>query len=110
MAMKKNMLMGDEVVADVGFSGAGLREEPKVEYPYCLKLYLSQDELNMLGIDKLPEVGTTIPMKATVKVMSTRLDEAMGKTMELQIIEMELGKDKEEPKDYAKEIYGNTEG
>ena len=107
MALKKSMMMGDDVVANVGFSGKGITEA-KPEYPYCLKLYLSQQELDMLEIEDLPVVGTKLKLNATVLVSSTRSDVEMGNTMELQITEMELGSEKK-PMAPEEALYGKSE-
>ena len=72
MALKKPMMLGEDVVANVGFSGKGITEAAKPEYPYCLKLYLSQQELDMLEIEDLPVVGTMLKLNAKVLVSSTR--------------------------------------
>ena len=86
MALKKPMMLGEDVVANVGFSGKGITEAAKPEYPYCLKLYLSQQELDMLEIEDLPVVGTMLKLNAKVLVSSTRSDVEMGNTMELQML------------------------
>ena len=101
-------MLGDDVVANVGFSGKGITEPAKPEYPYCLKLYLSQQELDMLEIEDLPVVGTTLNLKAKVLVSSTRSDVEMGNTMELQIVEMELGSEKK-PMNPEEALYGKAE-
>jgi len=101
-------MLGDDVVANVGFSGKGITEQAKPEYPYCLKLYLSQQELDMLEIEDLPVVGTTLKLNAKVLVSSTRSDVEMGNTMELQIVEMELGSEKK-PMDAEEALYGKSE-
>lgn len=108
MALKKPMMLGEDVVANVGFSGKGITEAAKPEYPYCLKLYLSQQELDMLEIEDLPVVGTMLKLNAKVLVSSTRSDVELGNTMELQITEMELGSEKK-PMDAQEALYGKAE-
>jgi hypothetical protein len=110
MALNKMMAMSDEVVANVGYSNKGLAEKPsEPKYPYCLRLYLSQSELDMLGLKELPSIGSKMSMEATVMVVGQRLDEG-AKTMEIQIIEMELESDSDKKlKDPSEALYGESE-
>lgn len=106
---KSNMAEdGDEIVKNVGYSAAGLGSEKEVEgpeYPYCLKLYLGPDELAKLGMTELPQLGSLVDMMAKVKVVGQRLDDN-NKTMEIQIVEMALGKIEQENKNPAEALYG----
>lgn len=43
---------------------------PGEQYPWGLRVTLTQDELDKLGITKLPEVGTRLKLVAEVKVVS----------------------------------------
>lgn len=101
------MLMGDEVVADVGYSNKGLSKEAGPKYPYCLKLYLSEQELSMLGVDKLPVLGSSVEVYAKAIVMATRLENE-SKTMELQITDMSLEMPSKK-KSAEDSLYGESE-
>lgn len=112
MGLNKMMAMSDEVVANVGYSNKGLAEKPsEPKYPYCLRLYLSQQELDMLGMTELPPVGSVMEMEAKVMIVGQRLDDG-AKTMELQITDMELSyememeDEKSSPEDV---LYGKEE-
>jgi len=68
--------------------------ESKPEYPYGLSINLEDASLAKLGIDKLPEVGGTMMIKARVKVESASIHDGQGgrkKSLSLQITDMELG-------------------
>lgn len=106
MAMKKNTVLGgDDVVANVGYSSAGLSEPSKPEYPYCLKLFLGPDELKMLGIEKMPEINSMMELEAKVKVVGIRSDER-GNYVDLQITDMMLDNDKDEEIPLENIMYG----
>lgn len=49
-------------------------EDNKPRYPYGLSLNLNEDSLEKLGIETLPEVGSTIHLKALAKVTSVSKD------------------------------------
>lgn len=109
MANKKLAMMGgDEVVANVGFSNKGVTESAEVEYPYCLRLYLGQEELEKLQLEKLPDIGSVINMAAKCKVVAIRQDEKLGSSLELQITDMMLGSPKKE-KSAEAALYGEEE-
>lgn len=119
MAKKKMVMAGEGVMADVGFSGASvtglnkksglqsMAEQEQPEYPYCLKLYLSNEELEMLGVKELPALNSSIDIMAKAKVVALR-DETQNCTMELQITDMALGAPKKEKKLEAA-LYGESE-
>lgn len=97
--MKMNkVIMGDDVVADVGFSNKGINSKVEKkdddEYPYCLRLYLGPKELEMLGIEKLPELGAKMGLMGMVKVVALR-EGPEGNTLELQITDMDLVEQKQ---------------
>jgi hypothetical protein len=46
-----------------------LADEPK--YPWGLQVTLENEQLEKLGVDKLPSVGTTLTLTAKVEVCST---------------------------------------
>lgn len=105
---KMKMMGGDDVVADVGYSNKGLAEKSeKPEYPYCLKMYLSQDELSKLGIEKLPELNSVVDLMAKAVVVAVR-NEHESKTMELQITDMEISQNKKS-KAPESALYGSAE-
>lgn len=76
-------------------------------YPYGLRIYLDDDSLDKLGIEKLPGLGAELVIQAKVRVVSQSENESPGdpdgdndyKSMDLQITEMALGG---LPKDQAK--------
>jgi hypothetical protein len=108
MAMKKNTILGgDDVVANVGYSAAGLSEKPKEEYPICLKLYLGPDEIKMLGITELPEISSELELEAKVKVVGISKDER-GSRLELQITDMSLESEKDNDEPIENIMYGEA--
>jgi len=106
MAMTRNMMpmMGDEVVANVGFSNKGINDVKTDQYPECLKLELHQDILTMLGISEMPQIDSEIDMVAKVKVVGIESEEG-GHCLELQITSMSLGKPQNK-KDMQETLYG----
>ena len=119
MAKKRMVMAGEGVMADVGFSGASvtglskkgamqsMAEQEQPEYPYCLKLYLSHDELEMLGVKELPALNSVLDIMAKAKVVALR-EEKDNCTMELQITDMALGAPKKEKSPQAA-LYGESE-
>ena len=109
MAMKKNIILGgDDVVANVGYSNAGLSEpakQEKPEYPYCLRLSLGSEEMKMLGMSKLPEINSEMELEAKVKVVGISTGE-YGDRLELQITDMALDDDADEEMSAEEKIYG----
>jgi len=79
------------------------------EYPYGLRICLTHEVLEKLGITDLPEVGSKMKLQAEVEVISTSeyetKDSGKKKSMDLQICMMDLknGKKEVSPKD----IYDN---
>lgn len=71
-------------------------EIEKPVYPYGTCLYLEEDVLAALGLDKMPSVGTEIPVTAIAKVTGTSEREFEGGTrkhLDLQITSMGFGTD-----------------
>lgn len=107
-------------MAHMGYTGEELKkknsDQPESicveqdKYPYGLKLHLNKEALAKLGVDKLPEVGTTMKITGLVTVTETSLkeyrDETSSKDMELQVTDMELGAATEEKRNTAEELYG----
>jgi hypothetical protein len=85
------------------------------QYPYGLRLCLDNDVIKALGFKDLPEVGQVMDLKAKVEVCSTNESESkeygLKMYMDLQIVEMEIGKPKADPasKLYAEESDGYEE-
>jgi len=64
-------------------------------YPYGTRINLDQDSLDKLGIMKLPTVGDKIMIEGKCEVISVRQSED-GKSVELQITDMDLENDGDE--------------
>lgn len=64
-------------------------------YPYGLRLYLCESDLQKLGITELPEIGATMTIQAKVEVTSLSSNEnklyGESRSMELQITDLALG-------------------
>lgn len=84
---KKDSEENVEVAAPVGSVGN--------RYPWGARLQLEQDTLDKLGINKLPAVGDKLMIEAKCEVISVRQSED-GKSMELQITDMDLENDGDE--------------
>ena len=78
------------------------------QYPYGLRISLQNDELEKLGIDKLPGVGDTFELEAIVVVKSVSAGQSEGgekrRSIELQITEMCLETEGEAPNKVAATI------
>jgi hypothetical protein len=81
---------------------------PQEQYPYGLRLHLDTEQLEQLGVDKLPAVGTevTIIAKATVNnVHESTTDGTGGKhayrSVGVQITDLALKSSKAEKKSEA---------
>lgn len=88
-----------------------VNEAPKPEYHYGLRICLNEDMIKAMGfVDELPEVGTTMKMKAIVEVCCTSENESkeygLSRSMDLQIVEMELDAGKKT--DHEKILYGKN--
>lgn len=76
---------------------------PREDYPYGLRLHLETDQLEQLGIDKLPDVGTEVMIVARAKVTSVNQgasehDKKLFRNVGLQITDLGLKPAKEEKK------------
>lgn len=83
------------------------KKETEVEYPYCLKMHLNKDVIDMLGMKEMPAVEQVLNMQAVAKVVGVRSDE-MGPMIEIQIVEMGLEKSKQKV-NVQKALYGESE-
>lgn len=78
------------------------------DYPYGLKLYLSDSILDKLGIEDLPALGAEMMITAKVRVTAVSSREAgddADQNMELQITALAMDS-KKSPDKLAKEMYG----
>ena len=81
---KENDIMESEVAAP--------------QYPYGLRIYLDKESLSRLGVDSLPELKAKMKLEAMVEVVSVSENQSIygdSKNVDLQIVEMALGEDKE---------------
>lgn len=62
------------------------------DYPYGLTVHMDKDELDKLGLGKLPDVGTVIPMQILVKVTRVSQSAVEGRdeqtSVDFQITDM----------------------
>lgn len=95
MKSMKNMKKG---MKDMGGAEVSMPEYKEPEYPYGLKISLQNESLKKLGIKEMPEVGQKMMVHAMCEVCSvSKYDSKEGgevKSMELQITDMELMKNK----------------
>lgn len=86
-----------------------LAPEMQDEYPYGLRISLSNEELTKLGITELPAVDTEMKLTALVCVVGVGMNESQNgephKHVELQIEQMSLASAKEEDNATAKAMY-----
>jgi hypothetical protein len=73
-------------------------EIEKPEYPYGLRICLSEEVLSLLGIKEMPAVGTKMKIEAMADVCSVseyKTKDGEKRTLDLQITDMDLlGKSK----------------
>lgn len=65
------------------------------EYPYGLRINLDNDAIDKLGLKKLPNVGTTMRLEASVRVVEVSQNSRQDRDhrrVELQIEKMDLPK------------------
>ena len=74
------------------------------EYYPCL--YLSEKQMEALGIDAAPRVGTEMSMVATVRVSSVSDSKGGGRSISFEIIEAGLEPKKKDP-DAASVLFPN---
>jgi len=84
-------------------------------YPYGLKIHLSEECVERLGMNEAPQVGSKFMMLAQVEVVDVHQtekgDDKKYYSMGMQITDMDLQKvKKEESKDTASTLYGESEG
>lgn len=76
---------------------------PREEYPYGLRLHLDTEQLEQLGIEKLPQVGTVVQIIAQATVTSlnegaSAHDKKTFRNVGLQITDLGLKSPKESKK------------
>lgn len=89
---------------DVTFSEKSSDFNPEANkpiYPYGLRICLNHETIGMLGITKLPELGSVMKMIANVEVVSknesiNESEKEIYMSMDLQITDMELSSAKKE--------------
>lgn len=100
----KNMKMDEEEAKE--YSPSSMASDAP-EYPYGLQISLDDSSLEKLGLDKLPEVGAEIEIRAVAEVCSVSENKTYEGEVErrvcLQITDMEVGRGST---DAAKELYG----
>jgi hypothetical protein len=87
-------------------------KQTEMEQNTGLCLYLSSEQTKALGLDKLPEVGAEVPIKALAKVKRTMVeDDGEGKEhyLTLEIMQMEVGKFSGGMKEAGSLLYGASE-
>lgn len=89
-SMKREIKKEDASPADTLYAKPGEQEE----YPYGLRIRLSDEELKKLSIEKLPEMDKEMVVTAKVKVCAVSSSEyqkgEVHRNVELQITEMGL--------------------
>lgn len=82
-------------------------------FPYGTSLYLNDETLSKLGIEEMPDVGTTLMIKAVAKVTGTSEREYEGgshRTLDIQFVEMACEEGEEAEAETfdgaAKKLYG----
>lgn len=83
------------------------KQETEVEYPYCLKLHLNKEVIDMLGMKEMPSVEQVFAIQGMAKVVGVRSDE-YGPMVEIQIVELGMEKSKEKI-NVQKALYGEGE-
>lgn len=79
--------------ADMAEESSPASPENQNPYPYGACLHLDTDELEKLGVDKLPQVGDEYHIRAVGRVTSVSSNESLGgkaENMSVQIEMMEL--------------------
>lgn len=69
-------------------------------YPYGLRLDLSSESLEKLGMKAMPKVGAKLMLEAEVEVQSVSIGDSVdggkNRSLSIQVTEMALGTGKEE--------------
>lgn len=82
------------------------------EYPYNLRLCLCPADLEKLGVEMLPEMGSEMMLIAKVKVCAVSerdYGDGVQKNLDLQITAMCLKEGKPEKIAYEKKLYEKSE-
>lgn len=95
------MLTPEEIKEQYGPPTMSADEQEK--YPYCLRISLGTDELEKLGIEKLPEIGEPFTIEAVGYVCDVSQSETEGgkprRSLCIQITDLELEEGVEEDED-----------
>lgn len=88
----KNIAMTPEEAKEYSGMSPAAGDEPK--YPYGLNICLNDSTMKKIGMDKLPEVGTTVLIQALAVVSSVRQSQQQDGDKEsgvdLQITDLEV--------------------
>ena len=77
------------------------------KYPYGLRITLGPTEIKKLNLQEMPEVDMLFKLAGKVKVVEVSSDEKGEHSLSLQIVDMDLGNDREESdSDASKVLYG----
>ena len=84
--------------------------ENKEKYPYGLRINLQREQLEVLGIQDLPKTGTSFNVLAKGKVIGSHINEGEGdeanyKSLDIQIVELQLKSPEGEKEPLEERIY-----
>lgn len=89
-------------------------EPAQPQYPYGLRIELNSETLKLLGIDKLPAVGSKVTFEAKAEVVSVSESEHKEgepmKNVSLQITDMEIEGSEKEDDTPANRLYQSKSG
>lgn len=102
-------------MADMGMTGEEQKDfcspqpvKPQgTKYPYGLRITLTPMELKKLNLQEMPEVDMLFKLAGKVKVVEVSTNDEGEHSLSLQIVDMDLGNEKEEKHlDASKVLYG----
>lgn len=102
----KSMMLSEKDLKEEMIEEGSIME--KTRYPYGLCIHIDDEMFSRLEVKEIPKVGDEfmILAKAVVKGVRKELNSEISDTsMDLQITDMDLKKEKKE-KDTATELYG----